>query len=373
VLRRNVNQLVYMKSISLPILLFIFINNSCWGQNLINNSNFDDYFTYIDSNNNLVYHPESWHYSSKSSYHPIYFSSDRYLNRSLTWNPHPDSALIKKGFKINYISIVILPYPQKTYTVFKQGLQKNKKYHLSIDIKAFELSSCLSDLLIGFKDCLDCNIDSTLYNLKLVLPDSICNDALLHNWHTVTADFIASGEEKVLVVSAGSADDYLKIVYSNQGKYIIKDYSGTPNLKYYIDNVSLNEAETKNDNSYKNIIDSLKIGESIILQNIYFEFDKYVLLKESFALLDKVVDYLNRKRDVKIQVSGHTDNIGSDPYNDDLSSKRANSVIEYLITKGIAGERLQVVGYGSRMPIDSNNTEDGRQRNRRIEMKIIGN
>jgi outer membrane protein OmpA-like peptidoglycan-associated protein len=360
-----------MRIISIVIFSIIFIEISTLGQNLIKNPEFDDYYTYIDSNKNLVYHPEFWYYNSITSDHPIYFSSDRFLNKSLTWNPHPDSVLIRQGLKVNYISILILPNPQKAYTAFKEPLKKDKKYHLSIDIKAFELSNCLSDLLVGFKDCLNCNMDSSLYQLKLIIPDSLCNEFLLHNWLTLNADFTALGNEKVLVVSAGSSYDYLKIIYSNQDKFTIRYYSGPPNLKYYIDNICLTAIESKSDSSFTNRIDALSIGESIILQNIYFDFDKYVILKESFPVLDKVADFLAKKRNVRIQISGHTDNIGSNEYNDELSDKRAISVVDYLVNKGIAKNRLQSAGFGSRFPVDSNDTDEGRQKNRRIEMKII--
>jgi outer membrane protein OmpA-like peptidoglycan-associated protein len=358
-----------MKAIYLFLCSIFLIEASTIAQNLINNPKFDDYSTYLDSKDNLIYQPDYWYYNIKNLNHPIYYSSARFLNKSLNNNSHPDADLIQKGQQVNYIGIVILPKPQKAYTALKEPLKKGQKYHLKVDIKANALSNCISDLLVGFKDCLDCNIDSALYQLRLVIPDSVSIDSLVHNWLTLNSDFTASGNEKVFVISAGSAKDYINIIDSNPEKFQIDLNHSYYWLKYFIDNISL--TENKNDSSFAVRIDSLNIGQSLILQNIYFDFDKYVLLKESFLMLDSIADYLDKKRNIRIQVTGHTDNVGSNEYNNELSNKRAMSVVDYLVNKGIAASRLQAAGFGSGFPIESNDTEEGRQKNRRIEIKII--
>lgn len=360
-----------MKSVTVLFGLLLFSVISFNAQNLINNPYFDNYFTYIDSNKNLVYHPEYWYYKTNSPNHPIYYCADRYLNKTLKWNPHPDSVLIMRGEKINFISILIIPNVQKTYTEFKESLKKGIKYHLSFDIKAFDQSDCLSDLLVGLKDNLNYNNDSCLYQLRLTIPDSVANESLCQKWQTIGTDFVAKGIERVLVMFAGTSEDYLKMVHSNPNKFVIKYFSGQPRLKYFIDNVSLTAIENNKKNSFAEHLDSLKVGESTILQNIYFDFDKSAILKESFPILDKIADYLLNNRNIRILVSGHTDNMGANEYNNELSNKRAVSVVDYLVTKGIEKERLQSNGFGSRFPIDSNKSKEGRQKNRRIEMKII--
>jgi outer membrane protein OmpA-like peptidoglycan-associated protein len=362
-----------MKTLNILICVFFLIEFSIDAQNLINNSCFDDYYNYIDSNKNLVYHPNHWDYTDSAFNHAIYFSTDRFKNKTLTWNLHPDSAIIKQGQKANYLSILILPKTQRVYSDLKEQLKKGKKYNLKIDIKAFDQSNYLSDLLIGFKDCSPCNMDSSLYQLRLTIPDSLCNDSLYYKWVTLNTSFTAHGNEKVIVITSGSTEEYTKIVKSDPNKFLIRRYQGPPKLKYYIDNVFLTEEVIKKDTLTVTKIDSLGIGESFVLENIYFEYDKYELLEQSFPELDIVCNYLNKDENVKIQISGHTDNYGTDSYNDNLSKNRANSVVEYLTKKGIARDRLQSIGYGSKYPIDSNNTADGRQKNRRIEMKILNN
>ena len=353
------------------ICVFLLIGFIAKSQNLINNSCFDDYYNYVDSNKNLVYHPKYWYYSDSILNHPIYFSTDRFKDKSFAWNLHPDSALINKGQKANYISILILPNTQRAYTALKEQLVKGKKYHLRIDIKAFDQSNYFSDLLVGFKDCIDCSMDSSLYQLRLIIPDSSCNESLYSKWLTLDIDFYAKGNEKVLVITSGSVKDYMQIINSDKEKFLIRKYQGNPKLKYYIDNVCLNGFNSNNDTIIITKIDSLKVGESIILHNIYFDFDKYDILNQSFPELNMVCDYLDKNKNVTIMITGHTDNYGTDEYNDTLSYRRATSVVNYLVDNGIMRDRFQAKGFGARFPIASNNNSEGRQMNRRIELKII--
>ncbi len=110
---------------------------------------------------------------------------------------------------------------------------------------------------------------------------------------------------------------------------------------------------------------------SIVLNNIYFDFDKYELKQESFTELSRVVKFLNDNPNVKIEISAHTDSKGSDDYNLSLSQKRAESVVSYLTSKGIDPARLFAKGYGEAIPLGDNNTEEGMAKNRRVEMKIL--
>jgi len=106
-------------------------------------------------------------------------------------------------------------------------------------------------------------------------------------------------------------------------------------------------------------------------QNIYFEFASTKLLPKSFKPLDDVVKVLNDNPSLKLKIDGHTDNIGSDEYNIKLSDGRAASVKNYLANKGIAASRLESEGFGETKPVADNNTAAGRQKNRRVEMKVF--
>ena len=107
------------------------------------------------------------------------------------------------------------------------------------------------------------------------------------------------------------------------------------------------------------------------LSNTMFDFDKYVIKEEAKAKLDDVVKWLLENPDVKVEVAGHTDNWGSDEYNQKLSENRAKAVYEYFVSKGVEKSRLRYVGYGELRPIATNATDEGRAQNRRVELTII--
>lgn len=111
--------------------------------------------------------------------------------------------------------------------------------------------------------------------------------------------------------------------------------------------------------------------KSFQLDNVEFDFGKSTLRPTSFPTLDELVEYLQRKDDERVEIGGHTDNIGTAAKNMKLSQERAQSIVNYLVSKGIGMERLVAKGYGATDPIAENNTEEGRQRNRRTEVKIL--
>jgi outer membrane protein OmpA-like peptidoglycan-associated protein len=111
--------------------------------------------------------------------------------------------------------------------------------------------------------------------------------------------------------------------------------------------------------------------EVIILSGVNFAFNSDKLTPESKAILDKQVAKIKADPGMKVQVAGHTDIIGSDAYNQKLSEKRAKAVMDYFISQGIPASRLSSVGYGKTKPIAPNNTDEGRAKNRRVELHIF--
>jgi outer membrane protein OmpA-like peptidoglycan-associated protein len=103
------------------------------------------------------------------------------------------------------------------------------------------------------------------------------------------------------------------------------------------------------------------------LEGVLFESGRTTIQAESFPRLDRVVEYLTHKPSARIRVAGHTDNLGDPQRNQALSEARAQAVRDYLTSHGIDGSRIEAVGYGDQRPIASNDTEEGRQKNRRIE------
>lgn len=122
----------------------------------------------------------------------------------------------------------------------------------------------------------------------------------------------------------------------------------------------------------KNIaLNNVVVGTKIILKNIFFDFDKATLRPESTNELERLTKLLNDVPTLKIEISGHTDAKGAADYNQKLSQSRAKSVVDHLVKSGIAANRLTFAGYGKEQPIAPNDTDEGRQLNRRTEFKII--
>ncbi|NVO02731.1 MAG: PD40 domain-containing protein [Bacteroidetes bacterium] len=117
----------------------------------------------------------------------------------------------------------------------------------------------------------------------------------------------------------------------------------------------------------------ITLGERIVLKNIQFEFNSAKLTAESKTELLQVVNSLKISSSLVVEISGHTDNVGSAAINKGLSEDRAYAVVDFLVENGIAKDRLKAVGYGFERPVASNNTEEGRAKNRRTEFRIIRN
>ena len=112
-------------------------------------------------------------------------------------------------------------------------------------------------------------------------------------------------------------------------------------------------------------------GMTLVLEGVNFEYDSAKLTADSTTVLDRVAASLMEHTEAKIEVDGHTDSKGNDAYNLSLSRKRANAVKDYLVSKGVNAAQLSAKGYGEKQPIASNDTEDGRSHNRRVELKRV--
>ena len=108
-----------------------------------------------------------------------------------------------------------------------------------------------------------------------------------------------------------------------------------------------------------------------VLKGVNFDNDKSILRPDAFPVLDEVAETLSRYPEVRVEIAGHTDWNNTDAYNQGLSERRAQSVMDYLISKGVTANRMAAKGYGESKPIADNNTEDGRFQNRRVELRIL--
>lgn len=120
-------------------------------------------------------------------------------------------------------------------------------------------------------------------------------------------------------------------------------------------------------------LQKIEIGRNVVLSNIFFESNQFELLPESKSELMLLVKFLNENPQIKIEIGGHTDNIGDEGSNQKLSESRAMSVYNFLISRNIPADKLSFKGYGESQPVHDNLTEEGRKNNRRTEFKILSN
>jgi OOP family OmpA-OmpF porin len=118
-------------------------------------------------------------------------------------------------------------------------------------------------------------------------------------------------------------------------------------------------------------LDGCEVEAVISLDGVYFDFDKATLRPEGVAVLNDAAALLKTNDRVVVEVAGHTDSVGSEQYNQGLSERRANTVRDYLVSQGITATRLTARGYGEVQPVATNDTEEGRQLNRRVELIVL--
>ena len=142
---------------------------------------------------------------------------------------------------------------------------------------------------------------------------------------------------------------------------------------YFLDIVDLSGKSTDEQVVIDFFLKRIEVGTKVVLENIYFETGKAVLRPESYDALDQVFRFLENNPGMKLEISGHTDNTGSLRINQKLSRERAKAVVDYLLGRGIPEDMLVYEGYADTQPVAPNDTSEGRERNRRVEFKVLSN
>ena len=148
--------------------------------------------------------------------------------------------------------------------------------------------------------------------------------------------------------------------YVKKRGYLYSDYS------FETSSASVNNTDTLTIE-----LNKVEKGQSIVLENVYFDFDSYQLKEESKSEIDNAYQVLIENPKIIVEIAGHTDNVGSSQYNLELSTKRAQEVYKAFINKGVNPSRISFHGYGQESPKTSNDTEEGRKSNRRIEFRVL--
>ena len=208
------------------------------------------------------------------------------------------------------------------------------------------------------------HIDSFYYLTGRVL-DKETNEPIL-----AKLEFIDVGRSQVIATALSADSGRYRVKFPEPKNYgveiLAKDYL------FFLDAIDMTKASTDEPTVKDFYLEKLEIGTKVVLENIYFETNKATLKPDSYEQLNQVVKFMKNNESVKLEISGHTDNTGSLKYNTKLSEERAKAVVDYLVTQGIDASRLEWKGYAFTQPIAPNDTAEGREKNRRVEFKVIG-
>lgn len=235
-----------------------------------------------------------------------------------------------------------------------------------------EISTTTNNIIspvIVFGKLLDMETDKPVRG-RVVYADAVTQQGIdsVQTSGTGSFDFLVNVPKIILKVEA---EGYVPFELTTQ----IRENSSEKPLQLYIQPLTLpsDKQITRDEIPLFSTNDGMNgsIDKSFVLDEVYFATGQSEILPTSFEQLDKLVNYLKENPTVEIQIEGHTDTVGDASLNKKLSLDRAFRVREYLISKGIAGTRLKFIGKGDTEPLVSNDTEENRQKNRRVEFKII--
>jgi outer membrane protein OmpA-like peptidoglycan-associated protein len=181
------------------------------------------------------------------------------------------------------------------------------------------------------------------------------------------------------LIDLASAKNIMDAWSNSDGSFLVcipegKDYALNVNRKgylFYSDNFKMTHGDFVQPFVKDVPLKPIKVGEKVVMRNIFFDLESYKLKEESKIELHKLIKLLTENPQMQIEISGHTDKTGRPDFNLKLSANRAKSVTDYLVQKGIDPKRLISKGYGETQPMASNDTEEGRAQNRRTEFKVI--
>ncbi len=221
----------------------------------------------------------------------------------------------------------------------------------------------LSDTLLSYKGDGRIPIPPTHEQVKTL-------EELTNGWQLLSFDWKAKGKERYITIGNFATNEdtrNLKIDFRIGKSWMLRSSS-----YYYIDDVTVEAYDLESETpDLLTVEDKIVPEEVYILNNIHFEFNSYKLLPSSFAELDELVKILKKNPQWTIELSGHTDDVGSETYNLQLSKSRAKSVGDYLSSNGVDKNRVFTQGFGKEKPLVPATSEEARQKNRRVELRFL--
>lgn len=360
-----------MKSFSIAILIVVTL--PVFGQNIVVNSGFEEYYRCPSSfsTDSRDFFLPGW--SSPNNGTPDHFHQCSWSDNDVPFNWAGQS---NAHSGLGYAGIYTWSNNGKNYREYIQcelsePLVKGLRYQIGFFFQLSSYSVFATDrIAIAVSDSLLSRKDDKLIRQPVILQKVKEDFYSANTWQEATVEYVAKGGERVLLIGNFSDDRSTHHVELSSRKG--KSFMLSASAYYFIDDVSVvrldplpPEVPTWTDGRI------IEPNEVYILKNIQFEFDSYQLLAVSFPELDKLAEVMSSKPEWNVELSGHTDDQGSDEYNLTLSQNRARSVGEYLKTKGIDEARIQTLGYGKKQPLIKRVDEQARSVNRRVEVRFL--
>jgi outer membrane protein OmpA-like peptidoglycan-associated protein/Tol biopolymer transport system component len=228
-------------------------------------------------------------------------------------------------------------------------------------------------LLASFKKSVSDNVlekSVEIKTIRLTVVKGIVKDAITNEPIKATIEVVDNDKDEIVFNNESN---------SKTGKFLVTLPSGknyglavkAENYLFHSENFNIPKATAYQEIEKEILLNNVKKDVKIVLKNVFFDLGKAILRPTSYPELNRLAKLLKDVPTLKIEISGHTDNVGSATSNQKLSEQRAKAVVEYIKAQEISEDRLTYVGYGEEQPIADNNTKDGRQQNRRVEFKVL--
>lgn len=358
------------------VLAFFWGITALLSQNLIQNPSFEQYSACPERLGNFETDVTHWSTPTKGS--TDYFNGCS----TIMGTPENFNGIQSSDFGKGYAGLYLYApndYREYVQVPLTQTLEKGKTYQVSFYVSLAERSDfAVKDFGVLFsKDSLSFDIKKELskmhrykiventYNYMEIGYTNFYRDT--RDWVLVSTRFEAKGTENYLIIGNFK---------NNAGTRKFKTKKGAKQgAYYYLDMVALNLVQLSE--TVVNLIpdadlvtENYELDKIHIFKSVLFNFDEFMLLDSAKTDVQKIYDYLDANKSLQIIVDGHTDNIGTITYNQYLSDKRCSAVAKYLIELGLSEDRISWKGHGGIAPIASNDTEEGRQKNRRVAFVI---
>jgi OmpA-OmpF porin, OOP family len=355
-------------------VLLALVSAPAFNQNLVPNPGFEEFTKCpVDfTKTGQVFSLPGWYSPSLGT--PDYFNdcTDGESNGSVNW-----AGIARDHFGHGYVGIISFmtsrPYREYLVCDLTQSLDSGITYLISFKfrlssyskISSGRLGVALSPTRISVMGDTKINLDPVAVAMRdsAMVPQT-------GNWQNLHTEYFAKGSEKHLLIGNFSSSEsipFYKIRFGGNNEPMLYTAS-----YFYIDDVVVKPKKSPIDVTITEGPKNPFEKDSLVtLRNVQFPYNSALMLPGMEDELDKFVEYLRSMSKVRVEIHGHTDDQGTDEYNQKLSLARATSVMKYLIQKGVAPSQMRALGFGKSMPLIKSKDEKARSVNRRVEIKLV--